>query len=104
MVRRLCEPKQTYREDDDVASPKAYNSSSHVNTAHEHVRRVACVTVAVAGVWKTQRGGLVNMGRRHASTLLLLTLVAVPLSACGNRESTAPAITGPALIFFYTDP
>ena len=44
------------------------------------------------------------MGRRHASTLLLLTLVAVPLSACGNRESTAPAITGPALIFFYTDP
>lgn len=44
-----------------------------------------------------------NIVRRHASALLLLAAITVPLSACGSREAV-PVITGPALIFFYTDP
>jgi hypothetical protein len=44
-----------------------------------------------------------NVVRRRASALILLTMVTVPLSACGSREPV-PVITGPALIFFYTDP
>jgi hypothetical protein len=44
-----------------------------------------------------------NVLRRRASALMLLTVMMVPLSACGNRE-LVPVVNGPALIFFYTDP
>ena len=40
-----------------------------------------------------------------ARTLALLGLIFIALSACGSNESAAPTVTvsGPALLFFYTD-